>query len=132
MKSMSLQATEAECAANAKAPRVTLDNMEAKIANRYFTTADDALGIVAVGPDASLSILTICFLVMKNGFVLIGKSAPASPENYNEELGRKLAYEDAIRQLWPMEGYALRDTLAVRAVDGGQVARAGEAPRPAA
>jgi hypothetical protein len=38
--------------------------------------------------------------------------ARASPENFNADLGRKFAYEDAVRQLWPLMGYALRDKLA--------------------
>jgi hypothetical protein len=107
---MSLAQTEAECAANATAPRVSLASMEAKIAARYDFTADKA-----IGPDApamvSLSLLSICLIVMQNGFTIIGKSAPASAANFNAELGRKLAYEDAIRQLWPLEGYALRERL---------------------
>lgn len=56
-------------------------------------------------------VLTICLLVLRNGFTVIGKSAPASPENFNVELGQKFAYEDAPRQLWPLMGYALRDRL---------------------
>jgi len=55
--------------------------------------------------------LSICILMMKNGFIVIGKSAPASAANYDAELGRKFAYEDAIRQLWPLMGFALRDRL---------------------
>jgi len=41
----------------------------------------------------------------------VGKSAPASADNFNADLGRKLAYEDAIRQLWPLMGFALRERL---------------------
>jgi hypothetical protein len=124
---MSLQATEAECAANAVAPRVSLADIEAAIAIRYDTTADRAVA----GADAqvamssplelvdrlrvSLFILSICVLVMKNGFVIIGKSAPASAANFNPELGKKLAYEDAVRQIWPLMGFALRDRLAAAA-----------------
>lgn len=107
---MSMAQTEAECAAHAVAPRVSLASMEAKIAARYDFTADKA-----VGPDVpavpSLYFLSICIIVMQNGFTIIGKSAPASAANFNAELGRKLAYEDAIRQLWPLEGYALRERL---------------------
>jgi hypothetical protein len=107
---MSLHATEQECAANAVAPRVSLASMEAKIAARYEFTADKALtDEMPVMP--SLALLSVCILVMENGFTLIGKSAPASAANFNAELGRKLAYEDAIRQLWPLEGYALREKL---------------------
>jgi hypothetical protein len=61
-----------------------------------------------------LELLSICILVMKNGFTVIGKSAPASPENFNAEFGKKLAYEDCIRQLWPLMGFALRDAAGTR------------------
>ena len=49
---------------------------------------------------------------MRNGFVVIGKSAPAAPKNFDAEKGRTFAYEDAVRQLWPLMGFALRDKLA--------------------
>jgi hypothetical protein len=107
---MSLQQTETECAANAKAPRVALADIESAIAARYDFTADKAVGDAPVVPP--LTLLSICILVMQNGFTVIGKSAPASPENFNAELGAKLAYEDAVRQLWPLMGFALRDRLA--------------------
>lgn len=118
---MSLQATETECAANAVAPRVSLADIQNKIIIRHDFTADNA------GTDMptheSLRLLSICILVMRNGFSIIGKSAPASPENFNAELGRKLAYEDAIRQAWPLEGYALRDRLAECATTAIQTKR---------
>jgi hypothetical protein len=44
--------------------------------------------------------------------MVIGKSVPASPDNFNPDLGRKLAYEDCIRQLWPLMGFALKERLA--------------------
>jgi hypothetical protein len=106
---MSLEQTEAECAANATAPRVLLQDMKDKIDAEYYVTGDKAIGDAPAM--TSLSLLTICILVMKNGFTIIGKSAPASAENFNAELGRKLAYEDAIHQLWPLEGYCLREHL---------------------
>lgn len=112
---MSLEATEAECAANATAPRVSLGSMEDKISAVYYFTGQQA--IKAVDPHvaqyshSALDVLTICLLVMENGFILVGKSAPASAANFNAELGAKLAYEDAIRQLWPLEGYLLRTKL---------------------
>lgn len=113
---MSLQETEAASAAVAKAPdeRVSLASMEAKIAAKYEFVAGDAMD--ALGADVppaagSLDLLSVCILVMKNGFTVIGKAAPASAVNFNRELGKKFAYEDAIRQLWPLEGYALREKL---------------------
>jgi hypothetical protein len=111
-----LQQADAEAAAVAVAPRVTLADIEAAIADRYDTTADaalrDAFGLARVGAHPSLKRLSICILVMRNGFIIIGKSAPASDANFNAELGRKFAYEDAVRQIWPLMGWALRDKLA--------------------
>lgn len=112
---MSLQSADAEAAALSKAPRVALADIEAAIASKHEFTAGDA--VFAMSPDmngapAPLARLSICILVMQNGFTVIGKSAPASPENFNAEFGRKLAYEDCIRQLWPLMGFALRERLA--------------------
>jgi hypothetical protein len=56
-------------------------------------------------------IMTIAVVSMKNGYVVVGKSAPADPDNFNAELGKKFALEDAQRQMWPLLGYALRDKL---------------------
>lgn len=108
---MSLEATEKECAAVATAPRVALADIENAIAARYDTTADKMFGAVPFPGVGNPQILSVCMLIMRNGFMVLGKSAPASPENFNAELGRKLAYEDCIRQLWPLMGFALRDKL---------------------
>lgn len=117
MKSEALKATEEYSAAKSTHPRVSLADMEAKIVREvYFTAgeADDALNGVVDGPCTPLHLLTICILVMSNGFTIIGKSAPASPENFDAEKGKTFAYEDAIKQLWPLEGYALRERLAAQ------------------
>lgn len=106
----SLELTEAECAAGRTAPRVSLADIEAAIAGEYSFTADQAIGVAPGLP--SLDVLTICLIVMRNGFTVIGKSAPASSENFDKALGAKLAREDAIRQIWPLMGYALREKLA--------------------
>lgn len=94
----SLQADEAASAAVATHPRVTLESMEAKIASESYSVFDN--------------ILTVCVLKMTNGFYVVGESAPASPENFNADLGKRFARENAIRQLWKLEGYALREKLA--------------------
>jgi hypothetical protein len=62
-------------------------------------------------PPASLKLLTFCVLVLRNGYTVHGTSACASPENFNAELGRRIAKEDAMRQVWPLMGYALRERL---------------------
>jgi Phage protein (N4 Gp49/phage Sf6 gene 66) family len=56
-------------------------------------------------------VLTSCVALTTNGVTLVGKSAPASPENFDAEYGERRAYEDALRQLWPLEGYLLREAL---------------------
>lgn len=96
----SLQVSDQESAAVQKTPnRVTLQSMEEKIDHvQYFY------------PEKSPQ-MTIAVLTLKNGYVIVGKSAPADPENFNAELGKKFAFEDAIRQMWPLEGYALRERL---------------------
>jgi len=110
----SIEITDQQAAAVATKPRVSLESMKAKVRVHFTFTADKAVGedVAALAPE--LSILTICIVVMENGYTVIGKSAPASPENFNAELGAKFAYEDAIRQLWPLEGYALREKLSAQ------------------
>lgn len=115
MHSDTLKATDDYSAAKATAPRVSLADMEGKIRRSYYFTAGEAvsaLNMPSHGGSDPLDILTICVLVMENGFVVIGKSAPASPENFDPGKGKRFAYEDAIKQLWPLEGYALREKLA--------------------
>lgn len=58
------------------------------------------------------TVTTVCCMTLQNGYTVIGKSAPASPENFNEELGRKIARDDARNQIWALEGYLLRSRLA--------------------
>ena len=55
--------------------------------------------------------LTVCALTLLNGYVVTGESAAASPENFDEEVGRKIAYQNARNKIWGLEGYALRQTL---------------------
>ncbi|MGZ8432812.1 MAG: Gp49 family protein [Candidatus Binatia bacterium] len=57
------------------------------------------------------STLTIAVMTLENGFTVVGKSACAHPENFNEELGQKIAYDDAFSQVWALEGYLLREAL---------------------
>jgi len=95
------------------APRITPQSIEEIIASEHYFTATDAL----VGPGwkalpKALDLLTLCVLVLKNGFTIVGKSACASPENFDAELGRKIARQDAVNQIWPLEGYRLRSQLA--------------------
>lgn len=106
----SLRLTDDQSKAVQKTPnRVSLDSMMEKVAGEYSTTLDKAFPGCPLLP--GMEVMTICVLVMRNGFMVIGKSAPADAANFNEALGRKFAREDAVRQLWPLEGYALREKL---------------------
>ncbi len=58
-----------------------------------------------------LSLLTFCVLVLRNGFTVTGESACASPENFDAELGRKIARQNAVAKIWPLMGYELRSQL---------------------
>lgn len=120
----SLEEAERISAEGATAPRVSVKSMEAKIASVYYVNARQAVNEAStefvvndgdrqgyVGADHPLALMTLAFVTMHNGFVVVGKSAPASPENFDEEKGKLFAYEDAIRQLWPLEGYLLREQL---------------------
>lgn len=55
--------------------------------------------------------LTVCALKLRNGFMVTGESAAASPENFNAELGRKIARDNARNKIWAFEGYLLRERL---------------------
>jgi len=84
------------------APRLTPDYIDAQIkAEDYY-----------VFPDTTM---TVCALTLQNGFVVIGESAAASPENFNQEIGRTIARKNARERIWPLEGYLLRERLNPRA-----------------
>jgi hypothetical protein len=113
---MSIEQSDRDAAAVAVAPRVALDDIKTAIASEFYFTGGDAARAFDAetareAKSSPLDPLTICIMTMKNGFSVIGKSAPASPENFNAELGRKFAYEDCIRQLWPLMGFNLRERL---------------------
>ena len=123
------QAIEADIQAKGlTAPRVTPADIEANIAAEIYSTgldcaaeaAGDARGVFnRIKPDVdltvvndSLRLLTFCVLVLRNGFTVTGESACASPENFDAELGRKIARANAVNKMWPLMGYALKDKLA--------------------
>lgn len=56
--------------------------------------------------------VTVCCLTLQNGYCVIGESAAASPENFNEDIGRKIAFKNARDKIWALEGYLLRHNLA--------------------
>ena len=61
------------------------------------------------------NVLTICCITLANGFTVTGESACASPENFNAELGQKIALGNAKQKIWALEGYRLKQELFVGA-----------------
>lgn len=80
------------------APRLTPDAITNTIKEIYFH----------VVPGTTL---TFCALTLRNGFVVTGESAAASPVNFDEEIGRNIAFENARNKIWMLEGYLLRERL---------------------
>lgn len=91
--------TKTKTAAVQNAPTVVTDAMiEEKIVDaRYYRFPNTTL--------------TVCALTLRNGFVVTGSSACADPSKFNRDMGRKLARDDARRQIWELEGYLLRERL---------------------
>ena len=57
------------------------------------------------------TVMTVCCLTLQNGFNVIGTSAPASPENFDAEIGKTIARNKAVEQIWQLEGYLLKTKL---------------------
>ena len=99
------------------APRITPDDIEANISSEHYFTAGDGIAGVcfrqtkALHSPHALEQLTFCVLVLRNGFTVTGESACASPENFDAELGRKIARQNAVGKIWPLMGYELRSKL---------------------
>lgn len=92
-------AIEAEIQAKGlNAPRLTPDHIDAQIMAEQFY----------VFPGTTL---TVCALTLRNGFMVTGESAAASVANFDEEIGRKIARDNARNKIWAFEGYLLRDFL---------------------
>lgn len=49
--------------------------------------------------------LTICVVTTVTGFKVVGKSCPIDSKDFDLALGQKYSYEDAVNQLWELEGY---------------------------
>lgn len=108
------------------APRITPADIEANIASEHYFTAWQGAQLAYWGDsdpenpkpvdgqpdqDGPLALLTFCVLVLRNGFTVTGESACASPENFNTEIGRKIARENAKQKIFPLMGYALKQKL---------------------
>ena len=78
--------------------KVTLESIINKIVGEMYLVLPDGR-------------TTVCMLTMKNGYTIKGMSACVDASNFDMNIGRKIAFEDAIRQIWPLEGYLLAERL---------------------
>lgn len=99
-------------------PRVLPADIEANIIAEYYFLGSEAARVACVvkgrhtqqAQDA-LGCLTFCTLVLRNGFTVTGESACVSPNNFNDEIGRQIARQNAINKIWPLMGYELKSRL---------------------
>jgi hypothetical protein len=80
------------------APRLTPDHIDGSIASEQYHVFEGTT-------------LTVCCLTLKNGFTVTGESAAASAENFDVEIGRKIARQNAREKIWMLEGYLLKQRL---------------------
>ena len=95
------------------APRITPADVEASIVGELYINAAEAAKINGFFPGCNdpLHLLTFCVLTLRNGFTVTGESACASPENFDAEIGRRVARENAVNKIWPLMGYKLKCDL---------------------
>lgn len=120
---MTDQAIEKEIQAKGlTAPRITPADIQAAIKTVWYING--ATGVVPDGYQPPvpaghpLELLTFCVLVLQNGFTVTGESACASPENFDAEIGRKIARQNAEQKIWPLMGYVLKHQLYERSQYG--------------
>lgn len=108
---------------------VTKESIEAKIKSTYYLNAGAALAMmdkIDEADKANLSLVTICIIILENGFKVEGVSAYVDPVNYNEDIGRECAYENAFNKIWELEGYMLRQSLHEKAESQAMLASFAE------
>lgn len=111
---MTERVTELDLIENAEAKggdRVTLADVEAAIVGENYYTAGAAVTALGAPSFPGLDVLTICNLTLWNGWTITGTSACADPKSFDSELGKRLAKQDAVRQIWPLMGFELKSRL---------------------
>lgn len=94
-------------------PSVTIDHIESQIVDTVFFTVGSVFKDEPMKEPyhPSLDLLTICVLVLKNGFTVTGESACADPRNFDREKGQQIARSKAVEKLWPLFGFLLKDQM---------------------
>ena len=106
---------------NMSAPRITPDDVDNSISSIHIFSgleAAKANRVIRSEPvDAeSLKLLTMCVIVLKNGFTVTGKSSCVSPENYDRSKGEEIALNNAKDQIYSYLGFELKTKLSNKEV----------------
>ena len=56
--------------------------------------------------------ITHCTITTKSGFTFTGESACVDPNNFNQEIGEQVAYDNAFEKMWMPYGFWLHKALA--------------------
>lgn len=88
------------------APRVTPSRIEDVIVEQAYYTFPGTT-------------VTICLLTLVNGFSVTGESACASVENFDLELGQRIARAKAADKIWSLEAYLIKQEAYDRAANKG-------------
>lgn len=88
------------------------EDIEGYIATETFFTAGEAAQALDLPLGEEARLLTLCVIVLKNGFTVTGESACADPKKFNAEIGRTIARANALNKVWPLMGYVLRSQIA--------------------
>lgn len=83
------------------APRLTPDLIDATIVAEQYHVFPGSPG---EGPR-----FTACLLTLRNGYQVIGESSCVDPRNFDADLGKKIARDNARGKIWALEGYLLRE-----------------------
>lgn len=83
---------------NVGGKRVTMEDIHANIKDTYYHVVEG-------------SCLTICVLTLQNGFQVTGESACADPAMFNAEIGMRISRDNAIKKIWPLMGYMLKQKI---------------------
>lgn len=81
------------------APRVTKEYVESRISSVIITQLPFA------------ETVTVCSITLDNGYSVRGESACVDPKNFDKDIGERIAYDNAFRQLWPLFGFLLAEKL---------------------
>jgi Phage protein (N4 Gp49/phage Sf6 gene 66) family len=93
---------------------LTEKDVETQIVSEFSISAFDAFSKqpnVTDVAERALRCTTICVLILRNGFPIVGSSSCAAPENYDHTTGLAEAKADAMVKLWLCEEYSLRNRL---------------------